>query len=763
MAALDRLHQTYRTGSDSGRLNGISETNWQTPVLSSKFKSRFVYETGVAGSGNPPHGASETDHTEVFCTANGPSSFQPIRTHVTIPTAHVMPSTQGNHVIPLVNQHTTSGRSPGPVSTSTALLEPSQSRVPSGASQTSAPFSDTLPLEALAALKMVDYGFENSLSPWGDIGRDEVRKFDIPNVEPTLNQSTFLDTFSSDARLRNQMYNRGALPAEIGKELYGTLPSSKSPLRSCLDGSSQPTPVSLQQNQAYSKPLAPITQVWRQQPYTQQLDGAAWQHQREKMQMQMEQLQGMNSATCPQAPVYGIPAHSAEPSLWENIVKSTETLLKDKDLLVERQRQHIAQLEQKMRESELQVHSALLGRPAPYGDIYVLRLQEMQRENTFLRAQFAEQYESFKKEKVELEQKLAAVEANSKSFNDTLQAATQKHEQELKKQEERVKGRDKHINNLKKKCQKENEQNREKQQRIETLERYLADLPTQEDHRTQTQKLKEMSEKCSELLEKVSELERTLTDARTACRERDAQIENEKQRVLELVTTVKSLQEKLDGCLEKGEGAQQPPLVNEDLKQECQALKTEQEYLKKMVNSQKRKIDQLNFHLKTLNEQASQEESTEQALSEESRRRDKTVQQLKEAVKELSSQNQDLIEKNLILQEQLQQQNPDSMPPDDTTNLLKQLYRDMFWCLQDLQSVCSTILQRSQGRDPNLSLLLGIHSVPPDMDESENMQNPEVLTRKLAEVKQLHKDVVELRTSISDRYASDMGENCVTQ
>ncbi|XP_078538786.1 centrosomal protein of 85 kDa [Lissotriton helveticus] len=761
MAALDRQHQTYGTGSDRVRRNGISETHWQTPVLSSKFKSRVVYEPGVAGSGNPPHGASETDHT-VFCTANG-TAFQPIRTYVTIPTAHVMPSTQGNHVTPLVNQHATSGRSPGPVGTSTALLEPSQSRVPSGASPTSAPFSDKLSLEALAALKMVDYGFENSLSPWGDIGRDEVRKFDIPNVEPTLNQSTFLDTLSSDAHLRTQMYNRGTLPAEIGKELYGTLPSSKSPSRSCLDGSSQPTPMSHQQNQAYSKPLTPITQVWRQQPYTQQLDGAAWHHQREKMQMQMEQLQGMSSATFPQASVYGIPPQSAEPSLWKNIVKSTETLLKDKDLLVERQRQHIAQLEQKMLESELQVHSALLSRPAPYGDIYVLRLQEMQRENTFLRAQFAEQYESFKKEKVELEQKLAAVEANNKSFNDNLQAATQKHEQELKKQEERVKGRDKHINNLKKKCQKENEQNREKQQRIETLERYLADLPTQEDHQKQTQKLKETSEKCSELLEKVAGLERTLTDARSACRERDAQIENEKQRVLELVTTVKSLQEKLDGCLEKGEGAQQPTLVNEELKQECQALKREQEYLNKMVNSQKRKIDQLNFQLKTLKEQAAQEESSEQALIEESRRRDETVQQLKEAVKELSSQNQDLIEKNLTLQEQLEQQNHDSVPPDDTTNLLKKLYRDMFLCLQDLQSVCSTIFQRSQGSDPNLSLLLGIHSLPPDMDESVNMQNPEVLTRKLAEVKQLHKDIVELRTSISDHYASDMGENCVTQ
>jgi len=44
-------------------------------------------------------------------------------------------------------------------------------------------------------------------------------------------------------------------------------------------------------------------------------------------------------------------------------------------LFVYRQRQHISQLEQKVRESELQVHSALLGCPAPCGDVYMLRMQ----------------------------------------------------------------------------------------------------------------------------------------------------------------------------------------------------------------------------------------------------------------------------------------------------------------------------------------------------------------------------------------------------
>lgn len=52
-----------------------------------------------------------------------------------------------------------------------------------------------------------------------------------------------------------------------------------------------------------------------------------------------------------------------------------------------------------------------------------------------------------------------------------------------------IRSRDKHIGNLKKKCQKECELKRENQQRIETLERYLADLPTLEDYQGQNKQV----------------------------------------------------------------------------------------------------------------------------------------------------------------------------------------------------------------------------------------------------------------------------------
>lgn len=67
-----------------------------------------------------------------------------------------------------------------------------------------------------------------------------------------------------------------------------------------------------------------------------------------------------------------------------------------------------------------------------------LCLQELQRENTFLRAQFTEKTESLSKEKLELERKLAAAELDVKLARESLKDTVQKHAEELKKQEERV-------------------------------------------------------------------------------------------------------------------------------------------------------------------------------------------------------------------------------------------------------------------------------------------------------------------------------------
>lgn len=65
-------------------------------------------------------------------------------------------------------------------------------------------------------------------------------------------------------------------------------------------------------------------------------------------------------------------------------------------------------------------------------------LQEAQRENAFLRAQFSERTDCIALEKVEAERRLGAVEAETRRLTESLKETCERHAEEMRKQEERV-------------------------------------------------------------------------------------------------------------------------------------------------------------------------------------------------------------------------------------------------------------------------------------------------------------------------------------
>ncbi|XP_066573754.1 centrosomal protein of 85 kDa isoform X2 [Amia ocellicauda] len=773
-------------------MSGYPDTEWQTPSVSEKFQCRTGRRPSTADSGDTGLGTTPSDSTEDFCSSSGSPSFQPIRTQVTIPTAHVMPSTAGG----LPSKPHSAGEPSAPMNgaarDSSAKSSPlSSSESPGldgrGLGTGDAPDVRCAPGDCLGRYRTLVNGLDHSLFPVGDQTRlEECRKFDMPAIEPTLNQSALLQTFYGDPRYRLQLSSL-AEGTEPGRGGYGSvdvaykvLPESKAPpgpdtyaarngFLPTYSGAPTSNPHSAG---AFTAPQSVPSQLWQQmnaKGYEARLpdrtcDLAAWQQQKqqlENMRLQMEQMQMLSVSSGQYPQLYPSALHQ-EGSKWDAVIKANESLLKEKELVIERQKQQMSQLEQRLRESELQVHSALLGRAPPYTDVCLLRLQEAQRENTFLRAQFAERNDGFGKEKAEADRKLAAAEAELHRLNDACRDAAQKHAEDMKRQEERVRSRDKHINSLKKKCQKESEQNREKQQRIETLERYLADLPTLEDYQTQSKQLQEAEQRTGQLQGSVSDLEAKLGEARAAVRERESQLEGQRQRERELLSTVHSLQEKVAESLE--DGARLPALDVETLRCENSTLKEELQRLKKIIEKQQKQMEQLGSQIRRLEEQVAQEEGSSQALREELRGKETGLQQLRTAVKELSAQNQELMEQNLTLQESLGPPDRSTVPrPPRSAPLTQRLHGEMAACLCDLRSLCNILSQRAQGRDPNLSLLLGITSTQPPGVDRDDWQSPEVLSRKLSEVRQLRRDVEELRTAISDRYAQDMGDNCITQ
>lgn len=758
----ERLSHATSPGSSVIQKSSSLGTEWQTPVISEAFRSRFSRCSSVADSGDTAIGTSCSDIAEDFCSSSSSPSFQPIKSHVTIPTAHVMPSTLGTS--PAKPNSTPAGPSSNlPLSGLTENVGMIRNGDLGALKRSPGLSRDFMYLSGTAG----ENGIDQSWFPAVGHEREELRKFDIPSMESTLNQSAVMETFYSDPHYRVHFHNSRT---DTNKDLYKVLPETKKAPGSgavCERNGQHPNgngmlPLGLQPAPGLPKPLP--SQVWQPNldswhPQERSCELSTCRQQLELIRLQMEQMQLQNGAICHHPTAFAPSLPTLEPAQWISILNSNEHLLKEKELLIDKQRKHIAQLEQKVRESELQVHSALLGHPAPLGDICLLRLQELQRENTFLRAQFAQKTEALSKEKIELEKKLSASEVEVQLIRESLKVALQKHSEEGKKQEERVKGRDKHINNLKKKCQKESDQNREKQQRIETLERYLADLPTLEEHHKQSQQLKDSELRSTELQERITELENLLEKTQATCREKEVQLESLRQREAEFSSTRHSLQD--ERCVEKasGEGSIQQ---KEDPKVNMESWQKECDSLQKIVEKQQQMMDELRSQVQSLEQEVAQEEGTSQALKEEAQRRETILQQLRTAVKELSVQNQDLIEKNLTLQEHLRQAQPASPSSPDTAQLALDLHRELANCLQDLQAVCSIVTQRAQGHDPNLSLLLGIHSTQ-HLGTQLDLQKPDVIRKKIEEVQQLRRDIEDLRTTMSDRYAQDMGENCVTQ
>ncbi|XP_053314908.1 centrosomal protein of 85 kDa-like [Spea bombifrons] len=456
-------------------------------------------------------------------------------------------------------------------------------------------------------------------------------------------------------------------------------------------------------------------------------------------------------------PVYTAMPLSHDVAKWESLMKLKEGLLRQKEFVIDRQKQQICHLQHAVRGNELRSQQTignsetngedgcLHGLKGPPCEAKTLQKISQGRTQTLLR------------NREELEHKLASAEIELAQFNEVLKQSTGKSNEDIKKLEEKIKTRDKYISSLRKKCQKESEQNREKQRRVETLEKYVADLPTLDDVRKQSERLQVVEEENKQLKEKTRSLEKLLNESRTQCREKEAETECQKQREKELVLTVQSLQQKVQKCLE--DGVRLPMLDTKQLQIENERLREQTERANKVIDNQQNQIDSMTAEIQSLKEKLTRERSAALELERAAAEGVECGQQLDK----LCLENQKLKEENLAMRMQMEELHLSRQPLSEKIPVAEQLFEEMSHCLFDLKALCSILNQRVQGKEPNLSLLLGIASANCFSEENETCHSTESITQKLLEARQLRKDIDDLRTTLSDCYAQDMGDNCITQ
>uniref|UniRef100_A0A8C4NF46 Uncharacterized protein n=1 Tax=Eptatretus burgeri TaxID=7764 RepID=A0A8C4NF46_EPTBU len=123
-------------------------------------------------------------------------------------------------------------------------------------------------------------------------------------------------------------------------------------------------------------------------------------------------------------------------------------------------------------------------------------------------------------------------------------------------------------------------------------------------------------------------------------------------------------------------------------------------------------------------------------------------------VSQLATQNQDLLEQKLNLQDRLQMETEEHSTDLNRERMAAELRQEMRHCFSELQSLCSVLSKHFQGQDPNISQLLGIQS-------EFGVKVP--IRRFVFYLRSMRRDLDELRALVCDRYAQSMAENCHLQ
>nr|XP_033791398.1 centrosomal protein of 85 kDa-like isoform X4 [Geotrypetes seraphini] len=766
-----------------------TELLWQTTALPSSVRSHRARRLSLTSdSGDTGIGTSCSDSVEDHSTSSGTSSFMPSHLPLSIPNALVMPSTSS----PTLSRYREVEKPEGP-RWNPHHLPPGENRSPRSI-DSSLDLRDIRPMRKWSSLSKLSAADACSLD--GRFEKGESRQSleglgrDITGLKPTRGNGPLyvhpnLELLQMESRelLRNQPSSLECKYKleRCAKEDFGI--SSSSCRRRALDMTYSALPESKTAavapeahgqryapygSQAMTGPLQPSvrTQMWlTEQLHTNSLDRRLNEEACNLVNCKQQQQQHLEQLGGPEQPQSGSGSARQtrsprgppqEFNKWESLVKIKEGLLRQKEIVIDRQKQQIAVLHQKIRENDLRTQQAILGHFVNCGDSHRNHLREPQYESK-LQTQLSDRSQLLHSEKEELEQKLSSVEVEVSQLKDLLKQNTNKSGEEIRKLEEKLKTRDKYINSLKKKYQKECEQNREKKRRIETLEKYLADLPTLDDVKNQNERLQVLEGKNQQLQETITGLEKKLEETMVQCHDRESQVESQKKREKELVTTVQSLQQKVERCLE--DGIRLPMLDAKQLQCENDHLKEQNERASKVIDNQQRHIDRINMEIQVTKEKLVFEKHAVHKMEQELTDREQSLVKIQET----EFENQRLREENINLRKQTEQAEQTSQPLLEKMPAAEQCLKEMSHCLFDLKALCCILNQRAQGKEPNLSLLLEMGSLNNSGEETENFHSSETLTKKLSDVRQLRKDIDELRTIISDCYAQDMGDNCVTQ
>uniref|UniRef100_A0A3B3YMI1 Centrosomal protein 85, like n=1 Tax=Poecilia mexicana TaxID=48701 RepID=A0A3B3YMI1_9TELE len=343
----------------------------------------------------------------------------------------------------------------------------------------------------------------------------------------------------------------------------------------------------------------------------------------------------------------------------------------------------------------------------------------------------------------ELSKKLAAAELEVLHLNLFFKQVTLKYTEEIRKLEEKIKTRDRYITSLKKKYQRESEQNQDKQQRIEILEKYLSDLPTLNEVQVQSKQQEKLEEKNRLLENTVFQLQKSIEEGCALIKKKDVIIEMQAKTEDEMMTSVQRLRKKVQQCLD--DGARLPVQDLKNLLGENSQLLQQQDNSNMVLRIQKDEIERLTSQLMVGIFKIYMLDSfitiTHNIM---------TVFMIYHIMLTLKHEH-------FILSVNQDKDKLVHLSSAGSMSGVDELLKEMSLCLLDLRGFCSILAQRAQGKEPNLSLLLGMKC---------NVLNTNTSTshlHMLLQVGLLKRGIDDLRRTVAEYCPQYVAPGCATQ
>ncbi|XP_054900472.1 centrosomal protein of 85 kDa-like isoform X2 [Poeciliopsis prolifica] len=434
------------------------------------------------------------------------------------------------------------------------------------------------------------------------------------------------------------------------------------------------------------------------------------------------------------------------------LLKVKEKLLRERELEIQSQKQQIMQLHVWIRENEHRAQQVLGSQRGQFHTSIIPNTEE----SAMTTASKLQSDRRCCDE--ELSKKLAAAELEVLHLNLFFKQVTLKYTEEIRKLEEKIKTRDRYITSLKKKYQRESEQNQDKQQRIEILEKYLSDLPTLNEVQLQS-KQKKLEEKNRRLEITVFQLQKSIEEGCALVKKKDVMIEMQAKTENEMMTSVQRLRKKVQQCLD--DGARLPVQDLKNLLGENSQLLQQQDNSNMVLRIQKDEIERLTSQLMATSGRLLKKRGAAHPPVGCSQQKEENLVSMLRAFSQVSlsgtgvsnSSPQRLLSCSFYV------------PQDKDKSEVDELFKEMSLCLLDLQGFCSILAQRAQGKEPNLSLLLGMKSLSVSAEEQEHQLagGEEEPSCKLLQVGLLKRGIDDLRRTVAEYCPQYVAPSCATQ